>query len=271
MKATNVATIKETSDYSAFKVDATNRAVTKIKKLVASMKKYGWLDAYPAHVVSENGKFIIKDGQHRFEAAKSLGIAVKFVPCKHHKDIAIPEINNAQRTWSIRDYVASWKQQGNPDYAKLVQFSESSGIGLSTCASLLSNKTPSGNRDYSNITDAIKTGKFKIRTLDFAYDVASVVSACSGFIVWAKNSLFVAAIARALRVKEISAATLIEKIKANPGLLQLMPTMDAFIVMLEDLYNYRSKKRLPLKFLAEEAVRSRAACNGNSKEEPAKS
>lgn len=258
MKFTKVAEIRQTKDYELFKLDPLNRSVTQVKKLQESMNSYGFLDAYPIHVVAVNGHFVIKDGQHRFESARSLDIPIKFVVCNSDKQLSIPGINGAQRAWSLRDYIASFKQQGIEDYATLMAFSETSRLSMGTSAALLCNNLP--DNGTGNILDQIKSGKFKVKTLQFANDVSNVVAATASFVPWAKNAFWVAAVARVLRVKGVTVTTLIEKIKANPGMLHLMPTIDAFMQLIEDIYNYRCRaERIPIKFLAIEESRKRSA------------
>lgn len=69
-----------TTDYSAFVKDADNREVRLMtrKRLLDSMKKYGCMSEFPIVVTEcrDTGKLIIKDGQHRFESAKRLGLPV---------------------------------------------------------------------------------------------------------------------------------------------------------------------------------------------------
>lgn len=72
--------IFETSNTKLFELWGANRDVEKIKKLMESMKKHGWINSRPMSVVQGcNGKIIIKDGHHRFEAAQRLGIPFKYV------------------------------------------------------------------------------------------------------------------------------------------------------------------------------------------------
>ena len=60
MKKT-VATVYSESNYSKFVPDVHNRSVVKLSAMLASMKKYGWLNAHPAHVKAncKPGVFVV--------------------------------------------------------------------------------------------------------------------------------------------------------------------------------------------------------------------
>jgi ParB-like chromosome segregation protein Spo0J len=61
-----------------------------VKKLVESMKWAGFLESYPLIVVLlEDGTYLLIDGNHRYEAAKELGISL--APCVTKTDL--PELD----------------------------------------------------------------------------------------------------------------------------------------------------------------------------------
>jgi ParB-like chromosome segregation protein Spo0J len=75
--------IVNTRNYRLFERDSgENRPldIKKHKKLMESMKKYGFLEVFPV-VVTRNGgdKLIVKDGQHRIAIAEALGLPVYYV------------------------------------------------------------------------------------------------------------------------------------------------------------------------------------------------
>ena len=59
--------VMETKDYSKFDLLQFNRDIERVNYLTQSMKEFGWIGAYPMHVVRNGkGRYKIKAGHHRF-------------------------------------------------------------------------------------------------------------------------------------------------------------------------------------------------------------
>jgi len=245
--------LKKTSDYSIFTLSSENRSVENVSKLTASMTRYGFLRCHPLHVVLRDGKLVVLDGQHRLKAAKALGIPVYYV-IEKDANISIPEINCAQRAWSVKDFVHSFASQGLPDYIKLKEFAESNGLPMFGAASLLIGS----NFDSGNTGSKIRNGEYRVRDERYANSVAAVVRASAEYAPWARNGLYVSAISMCLRVREFSARQYIEKLGKHSLLLVLCPNRDAFLDVIESIYNRNSPKKIPLAFLARQMSRQRA-------------
>ena len=61
-----MATLQKTSDYSIFMSSDINRDIGRTKVLEASMKKHGFIEARPLHVMHTKNGLEIKDGHHRY-------------------------------------------------------------------------------------------------------------------------------------------------------------------------------------------------------------
>ena len=240
--------LKQTSNYSLFALDSTNRSVENIAKIKASLQKFGFLPSHPLHVVRRDRKLVVIDGQHRLVASKTLGIPVYYVVCQD-SEISIPQINSAQRAWSGIDYVKSFSAQGNQDYRTLSDFIQETGIPLTVASALLSGETKSGGQ-----CSKVKLGTFRVKTLDLAYVVAKIIIAASRHVRWSRNSLFIDALSRCARLPEFDANHFVKKMDAMPGNLRLQPTRADFLEMIEGVYNYKSRIQVPLKYLAERAA-----------------
>lgn len=232
--------IYKTRNYELFERDPVNRATDENSQLFASMKKHGWIEAYPAFVVpTGRGTFRVKDGQHRIAYAKDLGLPVLYVT-PHENGIAIPELNNTQRRWSLADYITSYANQGNEHYKRLLNFQAQHGLPLSVCANLLSGCVGSA-------TASVKRGLFKIKSEDHAARVCSIVSCASTQVKWSSNTYFISAISLALKYSNLEERVLCEKIRKHPALLILMPTVDDFLEMIEKLYNHCSRNLISIR------------------------
>lgn len=253
-----MAKIHETKDYSLFELLPFNREVERTRYLEESMKKHGFISAYPLHVVSNgNGKLKIKAGHHRFHVARQLGIAVKYVEC--NDTASIYELEKATNVWKMRDYLASFVSSGHPSYAAVKRYCEETGIGIDNAASMLGgNSAGSGNMNLP-----FKNGAFRLAKNTHAYVVAEIVLHCKKYgVKWSANYLFVQALSRVVQVKDFNVGILKHKITTFPFLLVKQPTLGAYQQMIEDIYNRASRMPVPLAFLADSAARERNAING---------
>jgi len=254
------ARLQATKKYHLFKLYNTNRDVKKIKELKKSMRKHGWIDAYPMHVVrDENGYLEIKGGHHRFEVAQMLGIAVKYVICED--EASIYELETATVAWQMTDYLASGVHCGEEAYIAVKKYHERTGIPVGHCISLLAGHSAgsAGKRDK------FKRGTYTLGDPKHAEDVARVVLGCAGKgVTFARNSFFVQAVSRVCRVPKFSIAQFLQRVGANPGLMQKQANLASYMDLIEMVYNRQSKFRQPLTFLAAEEARKRNAVRGKS-------
>ena len=104
-------TVRLSRNYNMFKFKDGNRDLNyiNVNKMEESLKKHGWVTP----IVVDNNYYII-DGQHRFQAAKNLGMPIAFIRMSNDFNVeAIRDINNAQEKWNTWDYVKSQADLGN--------------------------------------------------------------------------------------------------------------------------------------------------------------
>jgi hypothetical protein len=231
--------IKSTTNYAIFAEDSYNRCVRSNPGLLASMKEYGWIDAFPMMVVSRGNQLVVKDGQHRLEYAKKLKLPVKYV-------LVDEDGLQASRTsvglpWSLKDYAASYAKRGNKQYERLLSFRDETGLSVGLCADLLS-----GKAGVNGSSKSVKDGTFKVSHEDSARQVVSVIHTAQQVVKWGAHHRFVCAIAQCVIHAKINVGTLCDKIRTNPGKLVLQPTTTDFINLIESVYNYRNHNSLPI-------------------------
>jgi hypothetical protein len=251
--------IHETKEYNRFKLTADNREVIerRVAKLLPSMKAYGWLESHPMLVRKSGDRYEILDGQGRFHAAKQLGLPVRFVVTT--KQISIAKINEGQSPWTLNDYCGSYAQQGNSGYHFLKEFQSRHGLPLMQCAQILRG----GVALAGNANDAIRAGTFEPTNIEFAEHVALIVSQLCKAHACGRTSNFVTAVSRVLNVKTLDIQRLIERIVKNPELVTPRTTADAYVELIEVIYNFNVKaKRVPLAFMTREVMAKKRATFG---------
>lgn len=252
MKTTKVATIHQTTNYSAFMPDPSNRPFSPNPKLRKSMEQYGFLDAFPIMVVIRNGKMIVLDGQYRFNHAKDLGLPVKYVICDEVPGLTIPDLQVGKQ-WSTRDHVEARITMGDPHCKHLKEFAANNQLPLGIAAALLANIDP-----RSGATKLIRDQKFQFTSdgMNTALRVVAVInatrSASRDFVKYTTHHLFVNALRLCFAVRKFSEDRLIKKIIAHPYHLKVGANLDQFLEMIELIYNYKSGDKLNLAFLAKQ-------------------
>jgi hypothetical protein len=241
-----------------FQNDPTNRNVTSVRKLVRSMERYGFIPAYPIHVVPHNGKLYVRDGAHRLEAAIATEEPVYYVVCDQ-KDISIPEINDAARHWSAKDYIDSYVRTGNKEFAILKKFADEHRISYIAAAFLLSGRQTRSSGDAS-VYGKIKDGSFRVTNYTYAHRVASIIGAIRKQINIATNGLFVNALSRTCLVKTFDGNRFVKNALRCHASFTSRATLDDYLDLIEDVYNDHARfGRLPIKFLANEASKDRSS------------
>jgi hypothetical protein len=238
-----------------FAVSAFNRDVKKIGNLLQSMKRHGFICAYPIHCSQmEDGRLEIKAGHHRFECAKALGLPVYYVVSNDAATIA--ELERATRPWKLEDYVKSHERSGDLNSALVVAFASRTGICVASVAAILGGELAASK----NKMQSIKEGRFKptaegIRRME---KIEKVVLACTeSKISFACKALFVNSLSKLMFLDEFDESIIVHKARTNPQLFHNCATEDAFLEMLEHVHNYGRSDKRPLAFLAKEAAKSR--------------
>jgi hypothetical protein len=250
-----VAKIFEEENIKLFELYKCNRNTDKLAGLIESMRKFGWCNAYPMLCVAlSNGKYEIIDGHHRFEAAKLLGVPVKFVIVKSSAAPSLFHIDDATSKWDMGDFLTSQCRGGNIEYSKVKKYNDETGIGIKQAASMLYGQAAGSG----NIGRAFKSGEFVCRNTVNADVVGDIVRYMKKHgVSWAHHATLVKALSKVAFVTEFSPSKLKEKIKTYSYLIERRPHLEGYMDMLENLYNFKSSTKIPLRFLAEQKARER--------------
>ncbi len=249
-----MATIRESKNYGLFEMMELNRDVKRTTALEQSMRKYGWLDAYPAHVIQDSrGKLRVKAGHHRCTVAQKLGLAIKYVICADD-GVSIHELERATRRWDIQDYLESFCRAGKGDYLTVKRLSSETGISIVLTASMLMGQTASSG----NFKDSFYAGRYKVKDTIHFDAVASIVKAMkdSGVEGWNANYLVVA-LSKAMFVKEFDPEVFKRKIAIWPQRLRRQVSVMEYLKNIEAVYNWKNSEKVNVAFLAEEAAKAR--------------
>jgi len=246
------ASITATKNYSLFDLSIENRDFnpSKHRDLLKSLKEKGYDPARPIVCVrNARNRLEVVDGQHRLNFCRELKIPVFYTETIHGDP---REYNTQSVSWSIHDWVKSWRCKGVKDYETLSTFAEKHKLPITTSANLLAGCDNSGG----STVNKIKAGSFKVMNVDFAERCANAITAIHEHFKEARSFYFVAAVFRCVKVEKFDLAHLMSKIRKYPGELKPQARVDQYLEDIQNLYNRADKKnQIPLRFLANQAAK----------------
>lgn len=245
--------IQFTTNMGLFKISEVNRDFTtprskrRILRIAQSMKEVGFLPTQ-AITISPTGHVV--DGQHRLQAAISLGIGVYYMVDTTIKNStasifqAAVRQNESQESWSKNDYIKGYVARGNKNYSTLKEFmGEFPMYSMTECMMFLQN---SGTRHCSKVT--FSQGLFQVEDLEKARQWASDILQLEPYFKDYNSSVFVRTLLTIMEKEpDFSWENFIHKVKLRPGMIFRCGDKKSYSTMIEDLYNYRNREKLNLR------------------------
>jgi len=248
-----------TDQYELFDIWEFNRDVKKKRQITESMKAHGFDEGCPLNCrPNGNGKYKIVQGHHRFEVAKSLGIPVVAVISKSTTPVFSLELGN--HVWNTNDYVTGHARAGKEELQAVREWQKMTGLPLGLCISWLAGEVTA----TANKCQHAKRGTYKRKNIEQACRFAELCQYAEdvGF-EGAKTSIFAVSVAMCAMVEGWDDGRWEQKCKANAGMLRRQPNRDAYLQMIENIYNSRTRggDELALVFPAKALCRARSASN----------
>lgn len=249
--------VYETNDYTIFKQLAGNRPynMPNIRRLKDSFAKKQIENPI---IVNEN--FEVIDGQHRLKTCSELGIPVHFIICNGLGLQEVQMLNTNMSNWKKEDYLNSYCNMGLEPYLQFREFmDEYPEFGIAACEALLSQKLSGGNlsrRDKEHTTNqsgqiAIKyfeNGDLHIPDLNLSRKQADMILQIKPFYNGFNRQTFVRAMISLFRHPNFDFETFIKKLEMQPTALGHCNNVGQYKELIEDIYNYRSRNKVSLKY-----------------------
>jgi hypothetical protein len=257
--------LAQTDDYELFELHPQNRDIHpgNFERITKSMKKIGFSPHEAIGVVpGDNGKFVIIRGHHRFMAAMGLGIPIWYIFAEDY-GLTLPEGEKYKKPWDLRDWLLTYVRiaaktdnfaEEDAAYLQIYKYKEETGIPLGLTVSLLAGNSAGS----TNKIEAFKDGRFRLGPQKHADDVKRIVMQLKyQKIVFAAQSYFVQALSKALMLDEFSTSQFMQKASSYKFLLEKQPNVDSYLDMIEKVYNWKSRNKVPIAFLAREQAKMR--------------
>jgi len=217
----------KTKNYSKFKFSKENREikVKTVNSLKESMKQFGFISGRPL-LINDDG--VIIDGQHRFIAARDLGIEVEYEILTGDYLKQMIQLNSTQSNWLLEDYVNSYASQNIDCYRKLLKFQEKYELSLSSAITILFGPG-------TNSCNIRKGDNIKLKPN--AENIADFILNCNT-IPYNKDNKFIRAI---VSVYEKLTKSQLNRLKSNLIIIPKLSNTNDFIIAFENVINKGKK------------------------------
>lgn len=250
--------VNMTKDLSIFKFLKGNRPPNPqhIKRLVKSIQTYGML-CNPI-LVNENHEII--DGQHRYLAAKEARSGIYYIIVKGYALSQVHTLNMNQKNWTKTEFLHGYGNMGIEDYIILRDFwNEHKWLKLGDAISLCSSTTgpawlTSKNRVYKSGKVEKKTNNFlegtwKVRDLEKARLNAMKLKSIEPYFKDGYNqSTFVGTMLSLFNNENYNHEHFLKKLKIQPTALVKQATREQYKLLIESIYNYKSRNKVSLRY-----------------------
>lgn len=228
-------TVTRTREYGLFSMSDDNRNVdyNHVYNLAKSIQEKNLLASFPIVVTSN---FLIRDGQHRYEAARLLNKSIYYRIDDNFQANDIARVNTISKKWSLEAYLKSQVAKNSTPYVTLKNFAETHHMNVYAAIGLLSNRTAQPNNE---LVTKFKNGAFEIKTTEYAYEVVNAQKEFSEYGEFANTKTFLNAISRLLKSSSYNHGKMIKAVSEHPYEFKKCNTTNSYLEMLSGIYNYR--------------------------------
>jgi len=241
--------VNQTNDYEMFQTLEGNRNVN---KLHVSRLKESFKTAYLLSPILINQRNQIIDGQHRFEAAKALGLPVNYIICNDYGLKEVQILNTNMKNWKKEDYLHAYCDLKNPEYLKFRNFMRRfTEFGIATCEIMIIDRSNGKQGKIEGMRCKIKyfeEGELEIPDYDYSCEIAEKIMQIKPYYDGFNRPAFVRAMCGVFKVADYNHTVFLQRLNSQPNALQHCATVMQYRLMIEDIYNYRSREKVSLRF-----------------------
>lgn len=233
--------VQQTKDYSLFKSIKGNRD---INRLHYNRLKKSIQNNYLFTIIIVNEKFEIIDGQHRFEAIKKLGLPLYYIVCTGYGVNEVQILNQNSKNWSIVDFMNGYCDKGIQDYILYRNFVNKYKFGHLETMAMLRGMISSG----SGVGIDFKNGNFKTTHYEQACKLADLICSVKQYYKGYNRRFFIFALLKLFKNENFSFDEFIHKLQMQPYSLVDCVSVDQYIMLIEEIYNYKRRTKVSLRY-----------------------
>lgn len=256
-KGQEVNKVYKTSDLSIFKQIDGNRVpnIQHVRRLADSIRTYGM----KCNPILVNERMEVIDGQHRLMAAKEAYSFVYYIVIQGYSLNEVHTLNLNQKNWSKKDFMDGYANMGIDSYVKLKAFYEKNNdFTFNDCIALCQNIGSGSTRSLATQTAVNKVksdtiqifeeGTWRTGNMDVAQDMANKIRMIKTYYVGYNRMTFVGTMITLLNNKNFDFNEFMHKLKLQPFALVDCANREQYRNLIEDIYNYRSRNKINLKY-----------------------
>lgn len=227
--------IQITEDYNLFRRIPGNRTINKnhVERLKSSLGENPELTQSTPILV--NDKMQIIDGQHRFEALRKLGLPIAYMVVNGLTLREVQIVNSSTKNWNPVDFAKSYRELGNENYSKYLEFKSKYKVSHAILLLYLSNKHSGGGMATSS---SFNLGKFVIADEAQAHKLCQRLTDIAQYYHRGTTRVFAIAFRKIALHPDYDHERMIEKVKAHNRLFKDSPTAEDYMRQLEKIYNF---------------------------------
>jgi hypothetical protein len=252
-----ISNVLSTTNYDMFNHVDGNRIVNKlhVRRLRESFKT-----KYLLSPIIVNSRFQIIDGQHRFNAAKELGLPINYIICPDYQLKEVQLLNTNSKNWKREDYLNAFCDLGYEHYVALRKFKNLyPEHGIENCMTLLSNKVgglASSRKEFITETNkkgafasrTFEEGEFKVEDYENACNMADKIRMIKPYYAYYYRRIFVITMVAMFKNKDYNHNQLITKLNHCPIPLENRINVTQQKLLIEEIYNYKSRDKVSLRY-----------------------
>ena len=240
----NTIQVYTTNDYSQFKFINGNRDVNQLHltRLKESIKKNNLIT-----IIIVNEKFEIIDGQHRFLICQELRLPINYIIVNNYGLNEVQILNANTKNWQTADYVNGYCDLGYIDYIIYRDFVAEYGFSNQVAILLLSGEHYSDSNKISP-SSKFKDGLFKVKDLNNAKRMADKIMMIEPYYKGYLRRSFIIAMFGMFNNDNFEFTEFLTKLKQQPTTLQDCTNATQYKSLIEEIYNYRRREKVNLRF-----------------------
>lgn len=248
--------VYKTNDLSIFNQIEGNRPPNPqhIRRLSQSIKDNGLL----CNPILVNEKMEVIDGQHRLLAAKDAKSEIYYVILKGYDLKEVHALNLNQKNWSKKDFLEGYAEMNIESYIELKEFyKKNKEFSLLDCISMCSNTvqgglTSSAAKKFHKggyTKETFEEGTWVGKDFNLAQNIADMIKTIKPFYQGYNKSIFVKALMGLILYKpQFDINEFTHKLRLQPNSLKDMTNISDTKLLIEDIYNYRSRNKINLRY-----------------------
>lgn len=236
--------IKSTRNYDMFTLRPDNREKidpAHINRIAASIEMRNLLELRPIDV---NSAMEIIDGQHRFLAAKSLGVAI-FYQMNIKSDPRDIIILNTAKIWNLGDYLNYYIKNDFEEYKKLKEFMKLNSITLKIALAITIGQThdshhqfKAGNYTFDNMIEK--------DLLNTCWDTIEYIKRMNGFSQYTSSGRFWKAMLKLVQHHNFHALKWRKNLERFVQRFTAKPSCNDYLQLLMEVHNWKNELKVDI-------------------------